>query len=77
MYKNTLHILGAFGWSKIPKTVPIFKQIELDLQEKGNFSIKNGQFEKIRKPSEQPGTSMSNKRQKFSCDPYLLEKKVP
>ena len=55
----------------------LFKQIGLVLQEKVNFSTKNGQFEKIRKPSEQPGTSMSNKRQKFSCDPYLLEKKVP
>ena len=61
----------------MPKTVLLFKQIELILQEKVNFSTKNGQFEKIRKPSEQPGTSMSNKRQKLSCDLYLLEKKVP
>ena len=42
--------MGAFWGSKIPKTVLIFKQIELDLQEKGNFSTKNGKFEKIRKP---------------------------
>jgi hypothetical protein len=30
--------------------VVIFMQIEVDLQEKGNFSAKNGKFEKIRKP---------------------------
>ena len=50
MYKNTLHIIGAFWSSKIPKTVLIFKQIEVDLQEKGNLCTKNGKFEKIRKP---------------------------
>ena len=61
----------------MPKTVLLFKQITLVLQEKVNFSTKNAQIEKFQKPSEQQGTAITNKRQKFGCDPYLLEKKVP
>ena len=37
--------------------------------------VKMPNFEKFQKPSEQQGTAMTNKRQKFGCDPYLLEKK--
>ena len=54
-----------------------WKQIELFSQEKVNYSTKNALFEKFQKPSEQHGPAMPNKQQKFSCDPYLLEKKVP
>ena len=59
----------------MPKTVLFFKQIELVFQEKVIFSTKNAQFEIFQKPSELQGTAMTNKRQKFSYDLYLLEKR--
>ena len=41
----------------MPKTLFLLKQIGLVFPKKVIFSNKNGQFEKIRKPSEQQGTA--------------------